>query len=238
MLGQLCPPGLLVAISVLEALFSAQHGLTSVSLSYAQQTSAAQDEDAVRALRRLAAEFLPRPLDWHVVLYTYMGVYPSSPRRRPAPAGGVGPAGGELRRGPADRQDHRRVLPDPHRRGERPRPGDRRRGGQHRDRQQSDASTGTASTAGARAAPAGPGQRGLPQRPAGLVEAVLELGGNLGRGLRTAFSRGYLDIPFCLHPDNAGRSRSFIDDRGQLCWSHTGAMPIRPGPPGARRPVP
>src|SRR5205823_12314317 len=34
MMGQLCPPSQLVAISVLEALFFAQHGLRSISCSY------------------------------------------------------------------------------------------------------------------------------------------------------------------------------------------------------------
>uniref|UniRef100_UPI000A3A0410 methylaspartate mutase n=1 Tax=Streptomyces sp. NRRL B-24572 TaxID=1962156 RepID=UPI000A3A0410 len=76
LLGQLCPPGLLVATSVLECLFFVQFGLRSVSLSYAQQTDPAQDEEALRALHRLAAEFLPDGIDRHVVLYTYMGVYP------------------------------------------------------------------------------------------------------------------------------------------------------------------
>ncbi len=75
MLGQLCPPGLLVAISFLEALFSRRLGLHSVSLSYAQQTNAEQDEQAVASLRALACELLP-DTDWHVVLYTYMGLYP------------------------------------------------------------------------------------------------------------------------------------------------------------------
>ena len=60
LLGQLCPPSLLVAISVLEALFFVQHGLRSVSLSYAQQTHPAQDIEALAALRpageRAAAE--------------------------------------------------------------------------------------------------------------------------------------------------------------------------------------
>ena len=78
MMGQLCPPSLLVAISALEAMFFAQHGLRSVSLSYAQQTNPAQDEEAVRALRRIAAESLPG-INWHVVIYTYMGVYPRTP---------------------------------------------------------------------------------------------------------------------------------------------------------------
>ncbi|MGQ4420857.1 methylaspartate mutase, partial [Streptomyces sp. SAS_269] len=78
LMGQLCPPGLLVAVSVLEAVFFRAHGLRSLSVSYAQQTSTAQDEEAVRALRRLCAELLP-DTDWHVVVYAYMGMYPQTP---------------------------------------------------------------------------------------------------------------------------------------------------------------
>jgi methylaspartate mutase epsilon subunit len=79
MMGQLCPPSLLVALSLLEGLFFRQHGLRSISLSYAQQTDADQDGQAVLALRHLAEEMLTG-VDWHVVLYTYMGMYP---RTRP-----------------------------------------------------------------------------------------------------------------------------------------------------------
>ena len=50
---------LLVAMSVLECLFFRQHGVRSVSLSYAQQTNAEQDTEAVFTLRRMAAELLP-----------------------------------------------------------------------------------------------------------------------------------------------------------------------------------
>ncbi len=122
MLGQLCPPGLLVALSVLECLFFGQHGVRSVSLSYAQQTNAEQDREAVAALRRLAGELLP-DADWHIVLYAYMGVYP----RTLAGADGLlargGPAGGPDRSRSADRQDRCRGLPDPLDRRERGRPG-------------------------------------------------------------------------------------------------------------------
>src|SRR5215471_2948528 len=76
LLGQLCPPALLVAVSVLEGLFFRGRGLTSISLSYAQQTSQRQDELALCALRRLAGELLPAGTEWHIVLYTYMGLYP------------------------------------------------------------------------------------------------------------------------------------------------------------------
>lgn len=79
LLGQLCPPGLLVAVSVLEALFFAECGIRDVSLSYAQQANAAQDEEALYALRLLADEFLPSGVTRHLVLYTYMGVFPRTP---------------------------------------------------------------------------------------------------------------------------------------------------------------
>jgi methylaspartate mutase epsilon subunit len=75
MLGQLCPLGQLVAISAGEALFSHRLGLRSISLSYAQQTNVDQDEQAVGALHRLAAELSP-DTDRHVVLYTYLGLFP------------------------------------------------------------------------------------------------------------------------------------------------------------------
>lgn len=78
MLGQLCPPGLLVALSVLECLFFAEHGVRSVSASYAQQTSPDQDAEALWAMRRLCAEELAG-VDFHIVLYTYMGLFPETP---------------------------------------------------------------------------------------------------------------------------------------------------------------
>ena len=59
-----------------------------------------------------------------------------------------------------------------------------------------------------------------------LVEAVLELDPDPGRALLAAFRRGLLDVPYCLHPDNPGRSAGFVDERGRLAWSSIGAMPI------------
>src|SRR5262249_42466007 len=42
-----------------------------------------------------------------------------------------------------------------------------------------------------------------------------------------AFRLGYLDVPYCLHPDNAGRTRSHLDAAGRLQWSRIGSLPIR-----------
>jgi methylaspartate mutase epsilon subunit len=67
---------------------------------------------------------------------------------------------------------------------------------------------------------------GTYQEAAALVEAVLALHPDLSRALLLAFRNGYLDIPYCLHPDNRGSTRSYIDADGWLRWEDTGALPI------------
>lgn len=213
MLGQLCPPGLLVALSLLEGLFFVRHGIRSVSLSYAQQTDPAQDEEAVRALRRLAAEFLPAGVDRHVVLYTYMGVFPRTARgatrlleasaRLAVRAGAqrlIVKTAAEAHRIPTV-QENVRAL---------------------------ETAAATAALCGRPADPPGPADGEVYREARAFVEAVLELAEDPGRALLTAFARGVLDVPYCLHPDNAGRSRSFVDADGRLRWSEVGAMPVAP----------
>ncbi|MGW9438508.1 methylaspartate mutase [Streptomyces sp. NPDC055607] len=218
LLGQLCPPGLLVATSVLECLFFAQYGLRSVSLSYAQQTDPGQDEEAVRALRRLAAEFLPAGVEHHVVLYTYMGVFPRTERgatrlleasARLAVRSGAGrlivKTAAEAHRIPTVEENVRALE--------------------------------TAAAAAALAGPPDPdptadGNGEVYEEARTLIETVLGLHPDLSRALPAAFARGLLDVPFCLHPDNPGRSRGFIDPAGRLRWARTGAMPI-PADPAA-----
>lgn len=213
LLGQLCPPALLVATSVLECLFFVRYGLRSVSLSYAQQTHPAQDEEALRALHRLAAEFLPGDIDHHVVLYTYMGVYPRTEQgatrlleasARLAVRSGAGrlivKTTAEAHRIPTVEENVRALE--------------------------------TAAAAAALAGPPAPGTDAgdgeVYQEARTLVETVLGLHPDLSRALPAAFERGLLDVPFCLHPDNAGRSLGFVDPEGRLRWARTGTMPIRP----------
>ncbi|GAA2973098.1 hypothetical protein JCM13580A_10750 [Streptomyces drozdowiczii] len=222
LLGQLCPPGLLVATSVLECLFFAQHGLRSVSLSYAQQTDPGQDEEAIRALRRLAGEFLPAGVDHHVVLYTYMGVYPRTERG----ATRLLEASARL----AVRAGVDRLLV--------------KTTAESRRIPTVDENVRALETAAAAAALAGPPVPAAPDAGSevyaearALIEAVLGLHPDLARALPAAFERGLLDVPFCLHPDNAGRSRSVIGADGRLRWSDTGAMPIRPDAPADLAPL-
>jgi methylaspartate mutase epsilon subunit len=232
MMGQLCPPSLLVAMSVLESLFFRQHGIHSLSLSYAQQTHPDQDAEAVRALQRLAAERMP-DVDSHVVIYAYMGVYPRTPRGARALL--VEAARLAVRSGAArlvvktDAEAYRiATIADNVRALE-------VAGAAAADERRTSATTAIQDT-------------GIHAEASALIDAVLDLGPDLGKALTQAYQRGYLDVPYCLHPDNAGRSRSYLDSTGRLQWSDLGSMAAaRRGPAdrlrrlhgggAARRPV-
>jgi methylaspartate mutase epsilon subunit len=58
------------------------------------------------------------------------------------------------------------------------------------------------------------------------VDNTVALDGDLGRALLAAFAAGYLDVPFCQHPDNAGRTRGYLDRNGELHWHRIGSLPI------------
>lgn len=218
LLGQLCPPSLLVAISVLEALFFAQHGLRSVSLSYAQQTNVAQDEEAIHALARLTAEHLPT-LDTHIVVYAYMGRFPRTPWGASRLLGDA--ARLAVRTGAA-----RLIVKTTVESARIPSIGE------------NVAALQLAARAAADAAPQpypdDDTETYLEARL--LIEAVLDLDADVGRALLRALRRGLLDIPYCLHPDNAGNTESWIDGDGRLRWARTGALPISPSNP-SRRPL-
>lgn len=210
MMGQLCPPSLLVAISLLEGLFFRQHGLRSISLSYAQQTNPDQDLEAVLALRRLAAELMP-DLNWHVVIYAYMGVYPRTPdgaARLLAEAARLA-----VRTG-SDRLIVKTVAEA------------------HRIPTIAENVAALETAAAAAADERWPRAAGVAEdtgvyaEARALIDAVVDLESDLGRALVDAFRLGYLDVPFCLHPDNAGRTHSYIDATGWLRWSRIGSMPI------------
>lgn len=213
MLGQLCPPSLLIALSVLEAMFFQEHGLRSVSLSYAQQTNAQQDISAVAALRALAAEFLGE-LDWHVVVYTFMGVFPSSYRgavQLSESSVAIAVSGGADRlivKTPAEAhriptiEENIEALEAAH---------------QHAQRVRADG-------------PAGPERqatREIFDEARTLVQATLALAPDVATALGEAFGRGILDVPFCVHPDNADASRPALAEDGRLSWSAAGRMPVR-----------
>lgn len=211
MMGQLCPPGLLVALAVLEALFFKQHGLRSVSLSYAQQTSAAQDEEAIAALATIAGELLGT-MDWHIVVYAYMGVFP----RTPAGAALLLEDAARL----AVRTGAARLIV-------------KTSAEAHRipNIAENVAALELAAQAAAcepvRRTAAGSENTGILDEARTIIDAVLALAPSVGRALVQAFATGLLDVPYCLHPDNAGRTRSYLDGEGRLHWCEVGSMPVR-----------
>jgi methylaspartate mutase epsilon subunit len=198
MMGQLCPPGLLVAISVLEALYFRSHGLRSISVSYAQQTNAVQDREAVWALRRLCAELLP-DVEWHVVVYAYMGLYPRSAagaRELLAAAARLAVATGSERLIVKTVAEAYR-LPSV-------------------EENVAALELAAAVAADAPVLPTGEDDGELYEEASALIHAVLDLAPEVGPALVRAFRRGVLDVPYCLHPDNAGRSRGRLDADGRL----------------------
>ncbi|MFJ8047974.1 methylaspartate mutase [Streptomyces luteogriseus] len=227
LLGQLCPPSMLVAMSILEGLFFVQNGVRSISLSYAQQTHPVQDVEALAALKLLAGELLPDDVDWHRVLYTYMGVFPATE----AGAGLLMDRSAELAvRGGVERlivktvAEGRRLPTVP---------------------ENIHALRAAAATAAATAA-RGQGADSLPwagevdcsdvlAEARALVHAVLELHEDIGTALLRAFSAGLLDVPFCLHPDNRGLTQGAIAEHGRLVWARTGRLPLAPPTGGAPR---
>jgi methylaspartate mutase epsilon subunit len=214
LLGQLCPPSLLIAIAVLEGLFFRQHGVPSVSLSYAQQTNHAQDIEAVVALRGLAAELLS-DVDHHVVVYTYMGLFPATEAGARA-----------LLRQSARLAVHagaaRLVV--------------KTTAEAHRIPTVAENVVALEEAAEA-ARTAGPApsivDTGLLAEARALVEACLELDPDIGRALVAAFRKGLLDVPYCLHAANAGQARGRIAADGRLEWADTGLLPIAPPLGGA-----
>lgn len=225
MLGQLCPPALLVALTILEGIFFKRLGVASVSVSYAQQTNQAQDLQAVAALRRLANQHLTE-VDWHVVIYTYMGLFPSTF------AGAERILDGSVELAVGSKSE-RLIVKTP--------------AEAHRipTIEENVASLERAARVAERAAH---GQLDsqleetdseIYEQARYLVEMVLDLSADLGDGLASAFERGYLDVPFCLHPDNANAARTYVDGAGALQWGSLGRVPLPrslvPAPPDPYR---
>jgi methylaspartate mutase epsilon subunit len=208
MLGQLCPPALLIALSVLEGLFFRQYGVRSISFSYAQQTHAEQDAEAIEALSRLVAELLPDTQS-HIVVYTYMGVFPRTAAgalRLVAESARLAVRTGAARLIVKTTAEAFRIPTI--------------------EENVTALEYAAATAALERRAPP-PDDTGIHAQAKSIIEAVRELSTDIGSALVAGFARGYLDVPYCLHPDNAGRTRGVIDASGRLQWDRIGSLPIR-----------
>lgn len=211
MLGQLCPPSMLVAVSLLEGMFFRSHGVTSISLSYAQQTSLSQDREAIAALRRLASRFLAET-DWHIVVYTYMGVFPSTPE-------GAHALLDESVRLAVEAGADRLIVKTAVESSRIP---------TISENVEALERAATIATGVRRLDDADAGDTETYAEASALVEAVLDVHPRLDVAIVRAFDQGLLDIPFCLHPDNRNEARSVIGQDGRLEWLDVGRLPLAP----------
>lgn len=217
LMGQLCPPSLLVAISVLECLFMQQVGVQSVSLSYAQGSSTDQDRGALAALRMLAEELLSQG-SWHIVVYCFMGKFPetrSGAKQIIQDSARLAKLAGATRLIVKTAVEAHQI----------PSINDNIEALQW------------AATAAVRDNNYERGAAGnitnirwhtevVYQQARAIIESVLNLSPDLAKALAIAFTKGYLDIPYCLHQDNKRDASAWVDHLGNIQWAETGSIPF------------
>ncbi len=205
MMGQLSPPSLLIALSILEGLFLIDNGITDLSLSFAQGYSPVQDFAAVEALKKLADAYLHNA-NFHIVIYAFMGIYPETEKgheRIVLDSCRLTHQSGARRLIYKTKHESSRIptpeenISEINRLNERLSSGKLRKielNAQEYDQMLSEAKQ--------------------------IIDDVLNLDDDISQSILIAFEKGILDIPYCLHPNNKGLARSWIDEDGYVQWYH------------------
>jgi len=214
MMGQLCPPSMLIAITLIEALFFRENGLKSLSVSLAQGTHGQQDIAALRALRQLGEQYLGADDSWHIVFYTFMGKFPETyhgSRTLIEESAKIARLGGAERLiVKTVKEAHQIPLVEDNLNSlEWSYESSRRATEYLLDEAQVQQATAF-----------------IVEEAQALLHILLNLGGNIGSCIQQAFAKGYWDVPFCLHPDNKCRSYARINPAGYTCWATTGNIPF------------
>jgi methylaspartate mutase epsilon subunit len=213
LLGQLCPPSMLIAMTLLECLFFRENGIRSVSLSFSQGPSFVQDLAALRALRELAERHLSG-MQWHIVVYNYMGFFPrtengaemlirdSAVLTREARCGRLIVKTKAEGHGIPSIEENVEAL------------------------QLASAAIRSAPRPQVCAADEQSCHEEIKSEVEALLEATLNLSPEIGDALLRAFRVGILDVPYCLHSNNLRRAQAFIDREGMLRWHSLGNLPL------------
>lgn len=215
MLGQLCDPSLLIALNILEGMFFRASGITSMSFSYAQGTSMVQDVAALRALNALVDTYLP-DVRSHIVIYMFMGIFPSTL------SGAAGLINECVQLAKIARAA--RIIVKT--------PVESERIPTLEENLASIDYSYYCSRFPDRAPVLMDEQETVRiQKDAqAIIESVLNAGPDLFTAIPRAFELGILDVPFCIHPNNAGQTGVGIDERGYLCWMKTGNLQLHSAP--------
>lgn len=210
MMGQMGHPALLNALSILEGLFFHQADLEDISLSYAQGYNSTQDLAAVSALKRLANQYFPKNLKWHIVIYTFMGLYPKTHEGHQA----ILLESLHL----ATFSKAKRLIVKTHEEAT------KIPSFESNFEALSFASEKQSSIGSIPLDEDEEEDEIIFTQSQKIIESVLDLGENIGNCLSMAFEKGLLDVSFCLHPDNAKKTSTYIDDKGYIRWSNTGNL--------------
>lgn len=213
MMGQLCPPSMLIAVSLIEVLFFRSFGIRSYSLSLAQGSNCQQDIAALQALRRIAEKYLDHAEEWHIVYYTFMGKFPETlPGTRAIMRDSVRVA----KAGGAERLIVKTAM-EAH---------------QIPTTEDNIEALKMACLDFAEAEDITDLQKVkhyeeiIFEEANFLIDLLLNLDADLPTAIRLAFEKGYWDVPFCLHPDNHNRVQAVLDQSGVVLWSKIGNIPF------------
>ncbi len=210
LLGQLCHPSILVAVSLLECMFFKQNGIRSVSTSYAQGYNSEQDTGALLALRQLALEYLD-DIHHHIVLYTFMGMFPKS-------LSGAQALIRESIKLAKTAKVERIILKTVAEAHKIPEIED------NLNAFMLASSTFQHTELVPRSSRAIEFKEQIYHEAKLILETVLSISPDIGEGLVQAFQFGLLDIPFCIHADNKNKSRVTLGEQGEIEWADVGDM--------------
>jgi methylaspartate mutase epsilon subunit len=183
-----------------------------MSFSYAQGTSLAQDVAALRALDSLVATYLP-DVRSHKVIYMYMGIFPSTLR------GSTGLINDCIQLAKIARAE--RIIVKTPVESERIPSMEENLASLEFSHYCTTSPDGVAHLLDEYE------MQRIVKEATSIIESTLQAGPDIYQAIPAAFEAGILDVPYCIHPNNAGKTKVGIDERGYLCWLQTGNLPVR-----------
>ena len=214
----LVPPTIAVAVTVLEALFSAHFGVKSVSLGYAEQGHRVQDVTSIWAMQDLAQHYLMTAghadVEVSTVFHQYMAAFPQSPARaRELLAGSARTAAmSGATRVMLKTFAESRHIPNA--------------------LQNAESLALVRNSLTAARPVARNNQRyvdeyeRVTQEASSILDAILELPGGLDQQIEAAVARGFIDVPFSPSVWNPGQVMPLRDRTGAVRMAHTGSLPL------------
>jgi len=214
MMGQLCPPSMLIAITILEALFFRYYGIQSLSVSLAQGTNSKQDLAALNSLGLLCQKYLGDDTDWHIVYYTFMGKFPSTYHGAKAI---IEESVLIAKQGKA----RRLILKTVKEAHQIPTIEENKEALMWANNLANESNIKDNLISEDKSL-----KEQINLEADFLINLVLNLNKNPGKAIALAFKRGYLDIPYCLHPSNRRLTKAQLDIFGNISWSDSGKIPF------------